>query len=208
MPLSSTPLPNMSTECTGLRMPSNRTPWMLKRKCKCATLQRTPNHPLMSCQRLLEQEMKINWVGLLFECKCLHWIPMALMLTLQQRWRAGAANGEQGYAYPLVYLFCCQQPLGQLPQGNLLFSCEANITEKECTKRKRKFVRDNPHLIDSFFYTHVQDAMKRLFGKDCLEAKWIWFQIEYQEWGTAQVHVCCHLRIWPQHDVWHVPGLV
>ena len=53
-------------------------------------------------------------------------------------------------------------------------------TENEKAKFRRKIVRDNPHIVDTFFYERVNEALNSFFGKKGLEIKWSWFRIEYQ----------------------------
>jgi TolA-binding protein len=79
-----------------------------------------------------------------------------------------------------------------LHQANRKDLSNLSITEK--AKEKRKFVRDNPHIVDMFFYRRLQMMIKHFFGKGCLRAKWIWFRIEYQGRGCAHGHGCCRLE--------------
>ena len=60
-----------------------------------------------------------------------------------------------------------------LHQANKKDLSNLSITEK--AKEKRKFVRNNPHIVDMFFYRRLQAMIKSFFGKDRLSSKWIWF---------------------------------
>jgi hypothetical protein len=58
----------------------------------------------------------------------------------------------------------------------------------------RKFVRANPHIVDSYFFERVKSALDKLLGPECWDHHWLWFRIEYQTRGTAHAHGCCRLK--------------
>jgi ATP-dependent DNA helicase PIF1 len=71
---------------------------------------------------------------------------------------------------------------------------EACTTQKKKAEHRRKLVRDNPHIVDAFFYRRVQALLDTLFGPLGLEAEWTWFRIEYQGRGAAHAHGCLRLK--------------
>jgi hypothetical protein len=71
---------------------------------------------------------------------------------------------------------------------------DPNASAKEAAKERRKFVRDNPHLVDSLFYERVKLVIGHWLGVDSLNAEYVWFRVEYQERGTAHVHGCLRLK--------------
>ena len=67
-------------------------------------------------------------------------------------------------------------------------------TEERKAKHRRKFVRENPHIVDSYFMVRIQSLLKSFLGPNCLDHHWFWFRIEYQTWGSPHAHGCCRLR--------------
>ena len=47
--------------------------------------------------------------------------------------------------------------------------------EHEKAKYRRKLVRENPHIVDAFFYKRVEDLLNSFFEGAGLKAKWTWF---------------------------------
>ncbi|MFM8622001.1 MAG: DUF6570 domain-containing protein, partial [Holophagaceae bacterium] len=71
----------------------------------------------------------------------------------------------------------------------------ANATsEIEKAKRRRQWVRDNPHIVDLYFHRRFKEFFASMFGKDCLDAEWYWYRTEYQKRGCAHIHGCCRLK--------------
>jgi ATP-dependent DNA helicase PIF1 len=68
------------------------------------------------------------------------------------------------------------------------------LNEEQKAKKRRKWVRDNPHIVDSYFHDRVILLLKTYLGKDSLEVDWLWFRVEYQGRGTAHIHGCCRLK--------------
>ena len=75
-----------------------------------------------------------------------------------------------------------------------LHPIDSSLDEKEQAIARRKFIRMNPHIVDKIFYERVKILIKKWFGKNGLEAEYVWFRIEYQERGTAHVHGCMRLK--------------
>ncbi len=71
---------------------------------------------------------------------------------------------------------------------------EIGMTEKEKAAIRRKWVRDNPHIVDHYFFMRAKEYFNSFYGKDCLNAEWYWYRIEYQKRGSAHVHGCCRLK--------------
>ena len=46
-------------------------------------------------------------------------------------------------------------------------------TEKQKAKQRRKFVRDNQHIVDAYFYWRMQKILSTYFGANALDARWI-----------------------------------
>ena len=59
---------------------------------------------------------------------------------------------------------------------------------------KRKFVRENPHFVDSYFNNRVRHLFDTIFSEKGLEIDWLWFRIEYQARGAPHVHGCLKLK--------------
>ena len=55
-------------------------------------------------------------------------------------------------------------------------------------------MRDNQHIVDAYFYWRMQKFLSIYFGANALDARWIWFRIEYQGRGAAHAHGCCRLN--------------
>ena len=66
--------------------------------------------------------------------------------------------------------------------------------EKEKCKWRRKLIRNNPHIVDSYFYDRVKAFINTFHSKNGLELSWFWFRVEYQNRGTAHVHGCLRLK--------------
>ena len=73
-------------------------------------------------------------------------------------------------------------------------------TEQERCKWKRKLVRDNPHLVDAFFFKRIDAIYKTFFSAKGLEAAWHWLRGELQGRGVYHGHGCLRLL--------HDPGFV
>lgn len=59
---------------------------------------------------------------------------------------------------------------------------------------KRKFVRENPHIVDAYFNDRVHALFDTIFGKAGIELGWLWFHIEYQGRGAPHVHGCLRFK--------------
>ena len=68
------------------------------------------------------------------------------------------------------------------------------MTEGDEAKFRRKMVRENPHIVDAFFYDRVENLLSTFFGKKGIEMSWHWFRIEHQARGTAHVHGCLRMK--------------
>ena len=75
---------------------------------------------------------------------------------------------------------------------------EPGGNEEEKARRRRKLVRENPHIVDEFFELKAQELVKTVFGKQGLEIEWWWFRVEYQKRGTAHVHGCLRFADAPE----------
>ena len=53
-------------------------------------------------------------------------------------------------------------------------------SEKERVKFKQKMARENPHLVDGFFFHRCQVMFDTFFGPQGFEAKWNWLHGELQ----------------------------
>ena len=71
---------------------------------------------------------------------------------------------------------------------------EIGMTETDKAVLRRKWVRDNPHIVDHYFFMRAKEYFNSFYGKDCLNAEWYWYRIEYQKRGSAHVHGCCRLK--------------
>ena len=65
-----------------------------------------------------------------------------------------------------------------------------HFNQKEKVKLRAKWVRQNPHVVDAYFFHRVKFMVEKLFGVQGLEMVWVWFRIEFQARGTAHVHGC------------------
>ena len=62
----------------------------------------------------------------------------------------------------------------------------------------RKRIRENPHLVELFFFERFKTLIKHFFGSDSpLKAVWWWFRAELQERGMYHVHGCLRLECDP-----------
>ena len=61
-------------------------------------------------------------------------------------------------------------------------------------KERRRWVRDNQHMVDSFFVLRLKTFINKFFGEEGLRNEYFWFRIEYQGRGTAHAHGCCRLE--------------
>ena len=59
---------------------------------------------------------------------------------------------------------------------------------------KRKMVRENPHLVDAYFYDRVNTLIEEVFGKNGIEIEWVWYRIEYQSRDAPHVHGCLRFK--------------
>ena len=71
---------------------------------------------------------------------------------------------------------------------------ENSLNEKEKAKRRRKYIRENQHIVDSYFFYRIKRFLEIFFGEEGLDAAWKWFRIEYQGRGAAHAHGCCRLK--------------
>jgi hypothetical protein len=74
---------------------------------------------------------------------------------------------------------------------------QATLNEIEKARLWCKMVRDNPHVVDHYFYFRVKLLLNKWFEDAGLPVKWSWFRIEYQERGTAHAHGCQRLECDP-----------
>ena len=74
---------------------------------------------------------------------------------------------------------------------------QATLNEIEKARLWRKMVRDNPHVVDHYFYFRVKLLLNKWFEDAGLPVKWSWFCIEYQERGTVHAHGCLWLECDP-----------
>jgi hypothetical protein len=68
------------------------------------------------------------------------------------------------------------------------------LDELAKAKMRRKWVRENPHIVDYYFHIRMREFIKALFGKDCLNCEWYWLRTEYQHRGCAHIHGCSRLK--------------
>ena len=59
---------------------------------------------------------------------------------------------------------------------------------------KQKMVRENPHLVDAYFYDCVNTLIEEVFGKNGIEIEWVWYRIEYQSRDAPHVHGCLRFK--------------
>ena len=67
-------------------------------------------------------------------------------------------------------------------------------TVQEEASWKRKMVRENPHLVDAYFYDRVNALLTEIFGKNGIEIEWFWYRIEYQIRDAPHVHGCLRFK--------------
>ena len=65
-----------------------------------------------------------------------------------------------------------------------------HFNHKERLKLREKWVRQNPHVVDAYFFHRVKFMVEKCFGVQGLKMVWVWFRIELQARGTARVHGC------------------
>jgi hypothetical protein len=70
----------------------------------------------------------------------------------------------------------------------------AGLSERLKAKKRRKWIKNNPHVLDCYFHSRVDQHFKAFFGKECLNAEWFWRRTEYQKRGCAHIHGCCRLK--------------
>ena len=68
-----------------------------------------------------------------------------------------------------------------------------NSLEEEASW-KRKCVRENPHIVDAYFYDRVHTLFDTVFSNSGIELSWLWFRIEYQGRGAPHVHGCLSFK--------------
>ena len=80
--------------------------------------------------------------------------------------------------------------------GNVLNPMPTFDTFKKEAAWKRKCVRENPHLVDAYFYDKVQILFQEMFDKKNagIELDWSWYRIEYQARGAPHVHGCFKIK--------------
>ena len=61
-------------------------------------------------------------------------------------------------------------------------------------KQKRKIVRNNPHLVDAFFYERVETLFKEVFACQGINLEWFWYRIEYQGRRSPHVYGCFRIK--------------
>ena len=69
-----------------------------------------------------------------------------------------------------------------------------DLTEKQKVRKRAKWVRQNPHVVDAYFFDRIKFMVQEFFGNKGLKTSWVWFRIEFQSRGTAHVHGCCRLK--------------
>ena len=65
--------------------------------------------------------------------------------------------------------------------GGLLRS----LDQEAQAKFRRKMTRDNPHLVDAFFFKRVRVMLETFFGPECLETECWWYRGELQGRGRV-----------------------
>ena len=88
--------------------------------------------------------------------------------------------------------------LNKIIHGNR--PCPSFANEYEKAKWRRKLVKDNPHIVDSYFSDRVREFLNVFHSKDGLEYSWFWYRVEYQSRGTAHIHGCLRLKNDPGID--------
>ena len=66
--------------------------------------------------------------------------------------------------------------------------------EEEAAKFRRMMARDNPHLVDAYFFKRIQTMFDTYFGPKALEVDWWWYRGELQGRGCYHVHGCMRLK--------------
>ena len=61
-------------------------------------------------------------------------------------------------------------------------------------KIRRKLVRENPHIVDAYFYERSQTLLDVFFEASNIEVTYKWIRIEYQLRGTPHVHGCIRIK--------------
>ena len=61
---------------------------------------------------------------------------------------------------------------------------------------KGKVVRDNPHIVDEYFYTRVKALFETVFSNQngAISLEWLWYRIEYQGKRAPHVHGCFRIN--------------
>jgi hypothetical protein len=59
---------------------------------------------------------------------------------------------------------------------------------------QRNFVRDNPHIVDTFFYHRVEALFQAYFSANGIDIEYYWFRIEFQKRGAAHIHGCLKVK--------------
>lgn len=66
--------------------------------------------------------------------------------------------------------------------------------EAERVKKRRKWVRENQHFVDHYFYLCIQAMLKLYMGKNfSLKTIWQWICYEYEMRGTIHDYGCARL---------------
>ena len=68
------------------------------------------------------------------------------------------------------------------------------MSEAENAKNRRKWIRKNPHMTDSYFHARAKKFIETYFSDTGLNSEWYWFRIEYQKRGCPHIHGCCRLK--------------
>ena len=67
-------------------------------------------------------------------------------------------------------------------------------SEKEAAKFRRNMARNNPHLVDAFFFERVKVMLKTFFGNQGFGSSWNWIRGELQNRGVYHAHGCLRLK--------------
>ena len=77
---------------------------------------------------------------------------------------------------------------------HLLSGEEHKGNESEKAKKRRKWVRENQHIVDIYFCLRVQAMLKLFLGKHfSVTTIWKWMRYEYQNRGSIHGHGCARL---------------
>ena len=68
------------------------------------------------------------------------------------------------------------------------------VDEAERAKWKRKMARENPHLVDDFFFRRLKIMFETFFGSEGFETLWHWLRGELQGRGVYHGHGCARLK--------------